>query len=40
MRFIADNIAAVALALAMVCVAIAVVGLIGCGIAALLTWRR
>jgi hypothetical protein len=36
----ADTVAAVVLALAMVSVAISVVGLIGCGIAALLSRRR
>jgi hypothetical protein len=40
MRYMADTIAAIVLALAMVGVAISVVGLIGCGIAALLTRRR
>jgi hypothetical protein len=40
MRFMADTIAAAVLALAMVGVAISVVGLIGCGIIALLTRPR
>ena len=40
MRFMADTIAAVVLALAMVGIGISVIGLIGCGIAALLTRRR
>ena len=40
MRFMADTVAAVVLALAMLSMGIAVIGLIGCGIAALLTRRR
>ena len=36
----ADTVAAVVLALAMVSIAISVVGLVGCGIAALLSRRR
>jgi hypothetical protein len=40
MRYITDTIAAAVLALAMVGIAISVIGLIGCGIVALLTRRR
>jgi hypothetical protein len=40
MRFMVDTIAAAVLALALVGMAISVIGLIGCGIAALLTRRR
>jgi hypothetical protein len=39
MRFMADTIAAAVLALALVGMTISVIGLIGCGIAALLTRR-
>jgi hypothetical protein len=40
MRFMVDTTAAAVLALALVGMAISVIGLIGCGIAALLTRRR
>jgi hypothetical protein len=40
MRFMADTITAVVLALAMVGMAMSVIGLIGCGIAALLSRGR
>jgi hypothetical protein len=39
-RWLADPIAAVVLAGASVAIVISVAGLIGCGIVALLTWRR